>query len=224
MRHKWNNSIKEKAISLRKNGYSYGQLVKELGVAKSTLHQWVRGLTRPTKFSKMDRLRWFKEIQPMGAMANRKKKDQMLKTIDEEVRYEVLQIKLNIDMKKIITSMLYWAEGGKTGGTVQFTNTDPKLMKLFLYLLRECYEIDEGKLRIRLHLHYYHKIRIVKKFWSQLLDIPLQQFYKTFIKKRSKGRRFRKNFGGICALRYNSTYLKERILRYGYVLFENIVK
>jgi len=41
MSKRWNLDIKEKAKSLRKKGYSYGQLNKELKIPKSTLHQWV---------------------------------------------------------------------------------------------------------------------------------------------------------------------------------------
>ncbi len=119
--------------------------------------------------------------------------------------------------------MLYWAEGTKVRGTLQFANTDPRLILLFVSLLRLCYKLDESKFRIRLHLHYYHKAREVKNFWSKLLNISTTQFEKTYRKSRSKEKTFRRNFGGICFIKYHSVYLKEKIIQYAYVLGEKIV-
>ena len=75
MKHKWSKIIKEKAELLRKKGYSYNQLSKKLKVPKSTLHEWIRGVQRPVKFSRLDRIRWIKEIQPLGAQGNKRKRE-----------------------------------------------------------------------------------------------------------------------------------------------------
>ncbi|MCS6956266.1 MAG: hypothetical protein NZM02_00230 [Patescibacteria group bacterium] len=119
-------------------------------------------------------------------------------------------------------SILYLAEGNKVKGVLQFANTDPKMILLFITLLRSCYQLDESKFRIRLHLHYYHQARRTKQFWSELLKIPTNQFLKTYWKSRGKEKTFRKNFGGICFVKYNSVYLKEKIVQYGYILTEKI--
>ncbi|PJC80231.1 hypothetical protein CO008_02475, partial [Candidatus Roizmanbacteria bacterium CG_4_8_14_3_um_filter_36_12] len=78
MSPKWKETIKEKARLLRKQGYSYGQLTKELKVPKSTLHEWIRGVKRPAKFSRLDRIRWIKEIQPLGAQGNKRKREKIV--------------------------------------------------------------------------------------------------------------------------------------------------
>ena len=62
----------------------------------------------------------------------------------------------------------------------------------------------------------------VKKYWSELLNIPEIQFHKTYRKKRSKERVFRKNIGGICFLYYNSDYLREQVVHYAYTFGEKI--
>lgn len=222
MRIKWSEGIKNKAKLLRKQGYSYGQLNRELKVAKSTLHQWIRGIKRPAKFSELDRLRWVKEIQPMAVRANIKKREEKIKKIIFGVKSEVDKQKIDQGFKKAILSMLYWAEGTKVKGVLVFANTDPRMILLFITLLRSCYELDESKLRVRLHLHYYHKEKEIKKYWSELLNIPLNQFSKTYRKLRSKEKTFRRNFGGICFVKYNSVYLKEKIIQYGYALGERI--
>lgn len=220
---KWSETIKKRAKFLRKQGYSYGQLTQELKVAKSTLHEWIRGVKRPAKFTKLDRIRWIKEIQPLGAQGNKRKREKVIEQIINETKDEVARLQINQEMKKVILSMIYWAEGSKVRGVLQFANTDPRLILLFINLLRQCFKLDERKFRIRLHLHYYHKVKEVKNFWSNLLHIPIVQFEKTYRKSRSKEKTFRRNFGGICFVKYNSVYLKEKVIQYAYALGEKII-
>jgi len=223
MKKYWDKKIKNQAKFLRRKGYSYGQLTKELGVAKSTLHQWIRGIKRPKKFTKLDRIRFIKEIQPLAIERNRKKREETINKIISEIKIELNNIEINQSIKKIILSMLYWAEGSKTTGGMCFANTDPRLVLIFVTFLRSCYKLDENRLRVRLHLHYYHKIKKVRKFWSELLKIPEKQFEKVHRKKRNKEKTFRRNFGGICFVRYHSVYLKEKIVQYGYAFGEKAI-
>lgn len=223
MRRRWPNIIKERAKILRAKGFSYGTLTRELKVSKSTLHQWICGIKRPKKFTKLDRIRWINEIQPLGAQANKRKRENFIQSLKDEIESELKTLTLDINIKKVILSMLYWAEGSKgVREMVTFANTDPRLTLLFITLLRQCYTIDETKFRIRLHLHYYHKEKDVKNFWSMLLHIPLTQFTKTYRKTRSKEKTFRRNFGGICFLKYNSVRQKDSILEYAYLFGEKI--
>ena len=120
--------------------------------------------------------------------------------------------------------MLYWSEGSKGKGGISFVNTDPKLALLFLTLFRKCYLIDEDKLRARLYLHYYHKIKETRLFWSSLLNISESKFGKIHIKPRSKTKKFRQNFMGICSIRYYSEDLKNEILERAYFLADLINK
>lgn len=218
------SSVKEKAIQLRQQVHSIGDIAKELHVAKSTVYEWTKTLEGSARFAKLGRERWLKFIQPLGAQGVHNKRVARLEQLDSEIHSEVQSIVLSRNLFVAMTVMLYWAEGGKTRGMFQFANTDPKLMLLFITLLRQSFDIDETKFRLRLNLHWYHKESEVKRFWSDLLHIPLAQFQKSYRKKRSKERRFRKNVGGICFLRYNSEYLRERILRYAYALGDKITQ
>ncbi len=223
MKNRWPEEIKLKAKSLRKKGYSYGQLTRELHVSKSTLHQWIRGIKRPESFSKLDRIRWAKEIQPLGALANKRKREEKIAGLRENISKELEKVIIDKNLEKSMLSMLYWAEGTKVKGVLQFANTDPRLHLLFITLLRRCYLLDENRFRIQLHLHYYHREKEVKKFWSTLLNIPEKQFIKIYRKYRSKERTFRRNIGGICLLRYNSVNLKDEIINYSQLITTKII-
>lgn len=223
MRRNISQEVKNKAAQLRKNGYSIGQISKELFLAKSTIHQWVKTLEGAAYYAKLGRKKWLKEIQPMGALAQRKKREKKITFIELEVQDEISRLQRTPDLEKSVLSALYWAEGSKGRGMLSFANTDPRLMALFITLLRRSYHIDESKFRIRMHLHWYHKEREVKKYWSELLKIPKSQFTKTYHKRRSKEKVFRKNIGGICFLIYNSDYLREQIVHFGYALGEKLM-
>lgn len=48
-------------------------------------------------------------------------------------------------------TMLYWAEGAKTGHIVDFTNSDPQLIGLFVTFLRRICGVAEPRLRVLLY-------------------------------------------------------------------------
>ena len=213
---------KKKAEELRREGLSLGEVSKRLHVSKSTLSIWLSGISHPNSALFTNRKEWLRHIQPLAAQSRRNQKQKKTEKLISETKATISALNVNIEMKKAILTSLYWSEGSKTRGGMTFVNTDPRLMLLFITLLRECYSLDETRFRISLHLHDYHKEKEVKKFWSKLLSVPEEQFYKIYRKHRSKENTFRRNFGGICSLRYNSEDLKDNITQYAYALGEKI--
>lgn len=214
--------VKKKAVELRIRGGSIGAIAKNLGVSKSTAYEWTKNMEGAARFAEIGRKRWIKELQPLGAQGQRRKRELKIQGIIQAVNEELSDFTKTRETEKAMLAMLYWAEGSKVRGMLSFANTDPRLMLLFITLLRSCYHLDESKFRVRFHSHWYHKEKRVKKFWSELLKIPESQFTKTYHKKRSKEKVFRKNIGGICFLIYNSDYLREQIVHYSYALGEQI--
>lgn len=222
-RRRWPNETKEKARSLRRDGRSYTEITREIGVVKSTLNQWLRDLPKPLEYQYITGNDWLKKIRPLALAANKKKKADIFDDMILKIKEEVSLVKINKDLDKTILSMLYWAEGSKGNQAVlSLANTDPKLVLLFITLLRRSFPVNEEKFRVRLYLHSYHQESQVKVFWSKLLGIPISQFGKTYRKLRSKERTFRRNFGGICFLKYNSVYLQREIIQYAFALGEKI--
>ena len=224
MKH-WPAEIKEKARKFRLAGTSFGEITKELNIPKSTLSLWFKNIPKPNKLSFTNRKEWLKEIRHLAAVANKNKRQNRLNISGNEVIQDISTWKnyKSIETQKIMLAMLYWAEGSKGRQMVVFANTDPKLSLLFITLLRNCFAIDESKLRVRIHLHDYHKEKDVKKFWSNLLQVPESQFNKCYLKKRSKQKVFRRNIGGICFIKYNSVYLQEKIMQYAYNIADKLV-
>lgn len=211
----WSDELIQKAKKLRENGFSYTQLQRKLNIPRSSLHYWISGIKKPAKFERQDRVRWAKEIQPLGALANKLKRLKRLEKIKDEVRERISEnLYPSLFMQKVVLSMLYWAEGAKgKKSVVCFVNTDPKMNLLFITLLRNCFELDEFKLRLRIHLQNHHDEAEIKGFWSDLLGVPKNQFQKTVWKQKPNlGKRYRKNYQGICSIVYHSVYVKEELM------------
>ena len=86
---------------------------------------------------------------------------------------------------KAIGSMLYWGEGYKSekSSSVDFTNSDPEMIALFLKYLRNIYSINENKLRVLLYCYSDQNVNDLIKYWSKLTKIPKSQFTKPYIRK-----------------------------------------
>lgn len=215
----WSIDIKNEVRRLRRDGKTYSELTRLFKVPKSTLHYWLKDIGRPVEIVERSRENWLNVVQKLGALANKNKRVERLIVLEKEVGKSVLEVDTTILSKKTILAMLYWAEGAKgRNDVVNFANTDPQMILLFTSILRECFQLDESKFRVRLHLHYYHKESVVKHFWSGLLGIPEAQFTKTYRKKRGSNKTYRRNKFGICFLKYNSLSLKEELLFWAHLL------
>ena len=213
------------AFELRAKDEPYSVIMRETGVAKSTLSYWFRDL-RPSIHQSKEayEARW-KEIRQKGSDALKRIRAAEIAEITTRCQKEVSSYPLqDISVQSAMLSVLYWAEGSKYPSSqgMSFANTAPRLSLLFLTLLRNCYHIEEGKLHISLHLHYYHKKREAVKFWSELLDVPAKQFYSAYVKKRGRGKRKRHNFQGICFIRYYNTNLQIEMLEKAFEIQKNV--
>lgn len=88
--------------------------------------------------------------------------------------------------------MLYWAEGYKSekSMSVDFANSDPKMVSVFMSFLRSLYNLDESRFRILLYCYSNQKIEPLISFWSKLTKIPKKQFTKPYVRTdfRENGR------------------------------------
>ncbi len=219
----YSKDIREKSRKMRVEGFSLGNISKKLVIPKSTLSLWLKDIPKPKNLYYTNQKEWLVKIRILAADANKKKRQEVIEKISDEVRKDVEIWDLSSpQIQKAILATLYWAEGTKGRDVLQFANTDPRLILLFVTMLRNNFELDQSKFRVRLHLHFYHREKEVKKFWSQLLNIPESQFNKTYRKHRSKERTFRRNIGGICFIKYNSVYLQERLMSYAHLLAEKL--
>ncbi len=70
-----------------------------------------------------------------------------------------------------IAASLYWAEGSKKD--FGLSNTDPDLIKLFLYTLRTAFEVQDSDLKISVRIYEDLNKKNCLKFWSRVTGIKL---------------------------------------------------
>lgn len=192
--------LKQRAIKLRKEGFSLKEISDKLHISKSTASTWLKYV----KINKIGKNKLNKKIdsaRKRGISKIKNKREKEYQKIEIKSKIVLKNFKKNIVTNKILCSLLYWCEGGKTESAIYFTNSDPILIKYFLKLLRESFNINEDKFRVCLHLHSYHNDKIQKIFWSKVTNIPINRFFKIY-KKINTGKTKKYNYQGCVSIRY----------------------
>ena len=119
----------------------------------------------------------------------------------------IRDVKLDDNSMKLLCAIFLWCEGQTdiTNG-VRFVNSDPAMIKVFLRLLREAFELNESKFRALIHLHDYHDPDTQLMFWSKITKIKPSQFHKPY-KKPHTGRNKRLGYQGCISIRYQDRSL-----------------
>jgi hypothetical protein len=116
-------------------------------------------------------------------------------------------LKENLDpleeVLKAMGSMSYWAEGGKSGiAYVDFANSDPAMITLFLNFLRVICGVNEKKLRVLLYCYANQNLPALISFWSTLTKIPTSQFTKPYVRHDFDPKKIGKMAHGLIHIRY----------------------
>lgn len=88
---------------------------------------------------------------------------------------------------RTVGAMLYWGEGYKgnkerPSHTVDFANSDPDMIMLFLKFLRNTFVLEESKFRVLLYCYSDQNIPELINFWSNGTLIPKIQFIKPYVR------------------------------------------
>ena len=178
---------KEKAIALRRKGFSYSEILKIVPVAKSTLSLWLRsvGLSKRQVQRLTDKKR-------LAALSGARKKHQQKLLKIQEI-YKNAESEINKISKKsfwLMGVMLYWAEGSKEkdnhpGSSMKFSNSDPLMIRLFIKWLIEICKIKKENLKFEIYIHENSKnsIKKVKEFWAQNTGFGVDYFNTIYFKK-----------------------------------------
>ncbi len=203
---------KEKAFELRKEGKSYKAIKEELGISTSTLSDWFRNVSwsRHLKTSNTARTRNKEHIDLMHN-ARRDQLETLYKTAEEEaaISYETFK-----------NEPLFWAglmiyagEGDKRSKhLVRVTNTEFYLHKIFIDFSMKYLDITREKLRCCVIIYPDLNESLCKEMWSNILQIPREQFHKTqVIQGKEKVKRLQYGIGMSII---SSTVLKKKVLRW----------
>src|SRR6056297_2565343 len=182
---------KNTAISLRKEGNSYNQISEQLGVPKSTLSYWLKDLSLSKKArEKINKRAYNKSVNAL-VKRNKEQTDiakRKAETAKRKARSEVCEL---LDNKLfLLGTALYWAEGYKKGAydtskskTVDFTNSDPEMVKLMIRFFRDIAQVDKYRIKIQIIVHHNVNKEEAINYWSKKINIPKNQFTKVCYSK-----------------------------------------
>jgi len=172
--------IKQKAIQLRKDGYSYNHIVKHVPVSKSTLSEWLHDVPFiPNQYTK-------------DAIGNARIASGVFKHQVKVKSLEKAELQAKEDIG-ILSSRdvmmlglgIYIGEGSKTFNITRISNSDPKIIKLMIKWLQISFAIEEKQVRVRLHIYPDSIESECIKYWSKEIGILESQFYKSTIDHRN---------------------------------------
>lgn len=203
--------LREKAVALRRQGFTYSEILREVPVVKSTLSLWFHdvGLAEHQKQRITE-----KRIagQKRGAAARRMGRIREQERIWSAAEREIG--KLSRRELWLIGIALYWAEGSKekewrAGAYLNFSNSDPRMIRVFIAWLYAFVDMPSRKIGFEIYIHEDKRndVMRVREFWSKQTSFPLEAFRKVYFKKNKIDSK-RKN----CGLLYNGV-LRVKISR-----------
>lgn len=201
----------------REQGLSYNEIAALTRISKSTLSAWLREvpLTKEQEMRLQQRLCANRSSFAARALPINRERHQ-------RARQQAYQSGVNVaaalpdqlHTHELALAMLYLGEGAKRNSAVQIANTDPSILRFFLWALRHLYNIDERRLSFRLNLieaaRPYEENFIV--WWCQQLNCAHEQFKKTQFDSRSHATHITDNYHGVCTANYNDLFLQQHIL------------
>ncbi|MGI5826572.1 MAG: hypothetical protein ACOX50_04140 [Patescibacteria group bacterium] len=213
------SSKKDLAVSMLKSGKSYSDVCQKLKVAKSTLNGWFSSLTEEEK----ELIKSYRKINWLNSV----------KEYQEKIRNKTLAAEKNIQNKfskdigslnqrelLLVGTALYWGEGSKSNRwQIQFSNSDPKMVKIMIRYLIEICKVPKDKLYFQMILHPNISEQNCLEYWSKITGVSKKQFKKACYatSKTSQQKRGNKKLPyGTLQIRVLDKKITHQI--YGYIL------
>lgn len=189
------DGLREQARELRARGYTYAEIIAELGVSKSSVSLWVRDMPqvgRPT-------------YQERATSAENARQHHATETLRRQARLRAITAGAAAEIGElseremlIAGAVAYWCEGTKNkahraDNRVEFINSDPGLIVFFLRFLAAA-GIPAERVACRLHIHETADVPASQQFWRDITGLPAAQFRSPVLKRHSP-KTVRKNTG-----------------------------
>ena len=180
-------SIRGKAFSLRKQGYSYNVIAERTGISKGTLSDWLSEIPFTPNDEVKERIG---RARTASIVAQRKRKLKSLELAEVVARKDIGKISKR-DLLMLGLGV-YIGEGSKTGGITRIVNSDPLIIRLTLRWFREIFGVTVRNFKVRIHLYPDNDIQGTLAHWSKELSIPMEQFQTPHVDTRTGKKAFKR--------------------------------
>ena len=178
--------LRLQARKLRAKGTSVREIAKQVGVSKGTASIWVRDIILSVE--QLEKLNKSAEIKRdrgrfLGAFKQKQKWQEEMQQAKEDGK-SILE---DLSSRELLIAglALYWGEGSKKKRTIEFCNSDPKMIQFLLVWLEASFDIHKADITCWVSINQIHQEREqrVKDYWAEITAIPLSQFTGTSFKK-----------------------------------------
>jgi len=192
---------KAKAFKLRKQGKSYRMIQKELSVSRSTVSAWFKDIGWSNRIKKVliekNKLSQRKRMKKIAVIAGEERSKLYKEKREQAVG---LYEQFKNDHLFVEGLMVYWGEGDNRleNGRIRVANSNPIMLRLFNQFLKKYF--SEIYQRAKMYLILYPDLDEgkCKKYWSRMVGIPLDKFFKSqYIRGHSIHRRLEYGVGNI---------------------------
>ncbi|OGG39896.1 hypothetical protein A2118_00740 [Candidatus Kaiserbacteria bacterium GWA2_50_9] len=172
-------SIREKALELRKNGFSYKYISSKTGLSKATLSGWLAEIHyKPNE----ETVSAFGRARAAASARRAELRQQSIEEIRKVATKEVGKIHQR-DLFMFGLG-LYMGEGCKTNSQIRVMNSDHRIIQAIIAWFRML-GVERRQIRLRLHLYPDNDVKQSLQFWSRATSIPLSRFQKSQIDRRT---------------------------------------
>jgi hypothetical protein len=218
---------KNKVIKLRTEGFTYSEINAKLKtkISKSTLSSWLKNINLSSEQKlKLERniSQKLRKSQEKAWQVNKIKRTKYLSHLKN--KNQSLLKEINPEIEKLLLSILYLGEGSKSKSTdhLSLASSNPNIIRLYLFLLKNCFDIDASKYRVRIQCRADQNIKKLEKYWLNLTKIPKKQLYPTYIDKRTINKPTQHvNYKGVCTIiyfdrsvQYELEFLADSVVKY----------
>ena len=210
--------LRLEARKLRNQGLGVKTISHSLKVSSSTVSLWCRDIKlTPEQIAELERRSHDPYYGKRLANVQKQQRDREERT-QKLLKAGILKVG-SLSKKGLFTAgiALYWAEGFKKDSQAGFANSDPEMIKFFVYWLEKCCQIPRNRIKLRVGINeqFKDKIEEIEPYWTQVLKISRNDFQKPFFQKVQWKKIYdnSKNYHGVLRIRISkSTDLRRSIL------------
>jgi post-segregation antitoxin (ccd killing protein) len=174
---------RDEARNLRLEGASIREIEQRLGVARSSVSRWVSGIElTPQQLAELERR------SGAGALAGAAVNAERARNRRREWQEEGARRARAGGPSYISGCMLYWGEGSKSRSTVELTNSDVALVRVFADFLRQHFDVPDESMRLRCNLFADHATdqSAIERHWLDALRLPRTSLLTSRVNRYSK--------------------------------------
>lgn len=206
---RYNKAIIEEAIRFRSEGQTYQEIRQNLNlkIPKGTLHSWFHDVVLPEGYhAKIEKINkdHLNKARLIAVGSNKLKRQEFLDNLDK-INLAIVESIYSVETAKIALAMLCLGEASKykTKSAFSLGNSDPRIIVIFITLLKMCFSFNLEKVRCAVQCRADQNVDDLENFWRGVSGIPKRLFYKATIDPRTFGKPTKKpEYKGVLRVYY----------------------